>query len=350
MRKAADMEKLNDRLRTAREKRGWTQAEAAEQIGTTSLSVSRWENGITFPSPYYRKKLSALYATSARELGLTQESEEEQIPGTAVPAFIFNEPLPAPGELYARQRERKTLVSRTTRKASTSIIGPRRIGKTWLMQYLQLVAPEQLGSRFRISYLDGMSPRCRTVTGFVTEALSKLGLSVPEVIEGLETLDRGLQELLAQKLIPVLCIDEFERISRREEFSLDFFEGLRAMTSTSDLVLIIASKSPLRQVVDKRSQGSPFFNIFEQISLKPFTYSDTEQFIFEKGNVARFQSDERQYLWTYGRMSENEHAWWPLRLQLAGKILVEDLDQVRKDPNYRQSFEERFHTTYQAVI
>src|SRR5438132_10746767 len=196
-----------------------------------------------------------------------------------------------------------------------------------------------------------MSPRCRTMACFVAEALSKLGLPVPEVIEGLETLDRGLQELLAKKLIPVLCIDEFERISSREEFSLDFFEGLRAMTHTSDLVLIIASKNSLRQVVDKSVQGSPFFNIFEQISLKPFTYTETEQFIFEKGNVAGFQPNERDYLRKYGRMSENEQAWWPLRLQLAGKILVEDLDQAKKDPkNYRQGFEERFNTIYQAVM
>jgi transcriptional regulator with XRE-family HTH domain len=203
-------------LRAAREKRGWTQAEVAEKIGTTSVNVSRWENALTFPSRYYRQKLSALYGTSARELGLTHESEEEEIAGAIIPAFLFNEPLPEPGELYGRQRERKTLLSRTTRKASTSIIGPRRIGKTWLMQYLRLVAPEQLGSRFRLGYLDGMSPQCRTVTGFVAEALSKLGLSIPEVIEGLATLDRGLQELLAKKLIPVLCIDEFERISSRE--------------------------------------------------------------------------------------------------------------------------------------
>jgi transcriptional regulator with XRE-family HTH domain len=345
------MEKANDPLRTAREKRAWTQAEVAEKIGTTSVNVSRWENSITFPGHYYRQKLCALYGASARELGLTHEGKEEEIPGAAVPVFLFNQPLPEPGELYARQRERKTLLSRTLRKASTSIIGPRRIGKTWLIHYLRLVAPEQLGSRFRIGYLDGMSPRCKTITGFVAEALSKLGLFVPEVFGGLETLEGGLQELLAKQLIPVLCIDEFERISSREEFSLDFFEGLRAMASTSDLVLVIASKSPLRQVVDAKAQGSPFFNIFEQVSLKPFTYSDTEQFLFEKGNVARFQPNERQYLWTYGRMSENEQVWWPLRLQLAGKILVDDLDQARKDPkNYRQSFEEQFNTIYQAVI
>ena len=54
-----------------------------------------------------------------------------------------------------------------------------------------------------------------------------------------------------QKLIPVLCIDEFERIGSKEEFSLDFFEGLRAMAEASDLVLLIASKSPLRQMLRK---------------------------------------------------------------------------------------------------
>src|SRR5260370_39262970 len=179
------MEKSNDPLRTAREKRERTKEEVEKVIGTRSINVSRWENGITFPSRYYRQKLCALYGASARELGLTHESKEEKVPGAAVPVFLFNQPLPEPGELYARQRERKTLLSRTTRKASTSIIGPRRIGKTWLMQYLRLVAPEQLGSRFRIGYLDGMSPRCRTVTAFVAEALSKLGLFVPEVIERL---------------------------------------------------------------------------------------------------------------------------------------------------------------------
>src|SRR6266481_9882034 len=169
------IERSNDLLRAAREKRGWTQAEVAEKIGTTSVNVSRWENGITFPSRFYRQKLGTLFGISASELGLTRESGEQDIPGAAAAVFLFNEPLPAPGELYARQRERKTLLSRTIRKASTSIVGPRRIGKTWLMHYLRLVAPEQLGSRFRIGYLDAMSPKCRTVNGFVSEALTSLG-------------------------------------------------------------------------------------------------------------------------------------------------------------------------------
>src|SRR5258708_38925165 len=121
------MEKSNDTLRTGRKKRNWTKAEVEEMIGTTSVNVSRGEKGISFPSRYYRQKLCALYGASARELGLTHESEEEKVPGAAVPVFLFNQPLPEPGELYARQRERKTLLSRTTRKSATSFIDPPRI-------------------------------------------------------------------------------------------------------------------------------------------------------------------------------------------------------------------------------
>lgn len=347
MRKAVTIAMLNGRLRAAREKRGWTQADVAEQLGTTNVAVNRWEAGSVTPSRYYREKLCALYGVNAQELGLARESKEDS---ATLPIFLFNEPFPEAGQLYGRQRERKTLLSRTSRKASTAIVGPRRIGKTWLLQHFLLTAPQLLGSHFRIGYLDGMSAKCRTIAGFTIEALTKLGLTPPEDVTGLEMLDGGLQELYAQHLIPVLCIDEFERLASREEFSLDFFEGLRAMTTTSSLVLITCSKSPLHEVVDKRSQGSPFFNVFEQVTLKPLNYSDTEQFVFEKGNLAKFQPDERQYLWSYGRTGESESAWWPIRLQLAGKVLFEDLEQVRKNPNYKQSFEDQFNAIWQAII
>jgi transcriptional regulator with XRE-family HTH domain len=315
-----------------------------------SVTISRWENGFTFPNRHYRKKLCELYGKDAAHLGLGQDGEEDEASGLTRPVFLFNEPLPEPEEMYGRKRERERLLARIAHKASTSITGPRRIGKTWLMQYLCLIVPKRLGLRFRVGYLDGMSPHCKTVAGFAAEALRRLGLSSPEVSEGLVSLDRGLQELPSKKLVPVLCIDEFERFSQRPEFTLDFFEGLRAMTHTSDLVLVIASKDPLHLTVSKNAQGSPFFNIFEQLLLKPFPYTDAEQFIQEKSKAAGFTPQERDYLWKYGRASENENAWLPLRLQLAGQILSEDMDQARRDPNYKQSFEEQFKMKYEAVM
>src|SRR5437588_10444125 len=65
------------RLRQERELHAWTQNEVAERIGTTQINVSRWENGITVPSPYYRQRLAELFGKGIQELGLIPERSEE---------------------------------------------------------------------------------------------------------------------------------------------------------------------------------------------------------------------------------------------------------------------------------
>ncbi len=68
--------------------------------------------------------------------------------------YLFNAPLKDANEFYGRRRERTTLLDRTYKDHATSIVAPHRIGKTWLMQYVKLVAPTQFGSRCRVAYVD----------------------------------------------------------------------------------------------------------------------------------------------------------------------------------------------------
>src|SRR5690348_16175793 len=84
-------------MRQQREKRHWTQTELARMLGTTYLSVCRWENGTTTPSLYYRKQLCDIFQLSAEELGLAspsvetiRESEPEQ--PSPVSTTIWNVP------------------------------------------------------------------------------------------------------------------------------------------------------------------------------------------------------------------------------------------------------------------
>ncbi len=58
------------RLVEARNEKKWSQRELADQIGTTYVNVSRWERGLTKPSPYFRRKLCTLFAKSEEELDL----------------------------------------------------------------------------------------------------------------------------------------------------------------------------------------------------------------------------------------------------------------------------------------
>jgi peptide/nickel transport system substrate-binding protein len=60
----------NERLRRVRSLTGWSQAELAEQVGTSFEIVSRWERGVAVPSPYYRERLCVVLGHSAEELGL----------------------------------------------------------------------------------------------------------------------------------------------------------------------------------------------------------------------------------------------------------------------------------------
>src|SRR5512135_3435112 len=64
----------NINLKQAREKRGWTQQEVADQIGTTPGTYSRWERGTSFPSSKSRMDLCALFGKSEQELGLDEKS------------------------------------------------------------------------------------------------------------------------------------------------------------------------------------------------------------------------------------------------------------------------------------
>ncbi len=272
--------------------------------------------------------------------------------------FLFNQQLPSPGEFFGRARERLTLLDRTYKQASTSIVGPRRIGKTWLMSYLQLIAPEKLGPRFRLSYLDATAQQCATVAGFAASVLELLTLqkyTFTDKQEALLVLEEEVQDL-ARNHVLVLCIDEFEGFGNRQEFDLHFFTALRAMAH-KDLCLVVASKQPLIDIVGDYGKTSGFFNVFKQCTLEPFSKKDAEGFVQSKGDQAHLTEQERQYLLRYGQVNG---ACWPIRLQLVGEMLLEDKilamrendpDYYRPaDPDYWQAFERRLEQTYRGVV
>lgn len=60
----------NERLRHARSLKGWSQAKLAEEVGTSFEMVSRWERGVTIPTPYFRAHLCAALDMTVEELGL----------------------------------------------------------------------------------------------------------------------------------------------------------------------------------------------------------------------------------------------------------------------------------------
>ena len=52
-----------------------SQQQVAEHIGTTPLSVSRWERGVVLPGPHFRRSLCALFQKNPYELGFMSPEE-----------------------------------------------------------------------------------------------------------------------------------------------------------------------------------------------------------------------------------------------------------------------------------
>ncbi|GAC1650073.1 MAG: hypothetical protein NVS4B12_19580 [Ktedonobacteraceae bacterium] len=283
--------------------------------------------------------------------------------------FPFNAPLNNPNEFYGRTLVRTTLTNRTHMGGSTAIVGERRIGKTWLLRYLMLTAPNDtmLGTNYRIGYLDATSPYCHTVTDFVMKALEKLDILPTTPLQekaNLKTLEDAIAKRYQQQQIrSVLCIDEFEGFGQHKEFDLDFLAGLRAMTQEG-LVLITVTRAPLMDVVasilGEQSRTSPFFNIFHSLMLKSFDIRDAETFTQAKSIQAGFNEQERQYVLerSVGYEPNGTKHWYPLKLQLVGRTLLEDKQAGQTDPTsyrpqdvqYWLEFEQRVKEQYGFVV
>ncbi len=82
-------------LTQARLRRGWTQQELADRLGTTAQTVSRWERGAASPGPYHRQKLSDLFGMSPAELGLLPDDLAEHIVPENEPPDDAHVPIPA---------------------------------------------------------------------------------------------------------------------------------------------------------------------------------------------------------------------------------------------------------------
>jgi len=281
--------------------------------------------------------------------------------GDRIPSniFYFNQRLPSPNEFYGRKRERLVLLDRVRKGESTSIVGSRRIGKTWLIQYLQFVAREELGSRFIVGYLDVTVQRCATVAGFSASTLEALTSQKNEFAsgeEGLLRLEQVVRELHSSGQVPVLCIDEFEGFGTRQEFDLHFFTTMRALTQEG-LCLVVVSKEPLIKIVGERGKTSGFFNVFEQRKLAPFDMKEARQFVQSKGYQAELTDPERQRILDYGEVNGE---YWPIRLQLVGKMVLEDKilamseheqDFYRPtDPAYWREFKGRLEDIYRGAV
>jgi AAA+ ATPase superfamily predicted ATPase len=252
--------------------------------------------------------------------------------------FTFGNPIKDPARFYGRREDLRQIVNRLRSSAheSTSIVGERRIGKTSLLKYLE--TPEvaaQFGlppTEYCMVYIDFQGLTDITPERFWQRVLTKIERSIclpkltPEIQRVREMGDFDLFDLedLFERiadcgLTTVLMMDEFEYVTQNPNFGSDFFGGLRALAIHQNLPLLTATR---RELVDlchsEELKGSPFFNIFANIVLRPFSRAEVLEMLdgYMAATPIQFSEREKELVLGLG-------GGYPFFTQMAGNYLVE---------------------------
>ena len=214
--------------------------------------------------------------------------------------FTYGKPIDDPERFIGHQREVEQIYSRL-RSAfeSTSIVGERRTGKTSLLKYLahpttqakfdlepekytfiyqdfQLLDDKTTPTRFWQRVLQAIKRAVKSYEDIVSEI--DLALKA-ETIDNY-TLDDIFTLIDEEDLYIALLLDEFEKVTRNENFDNDFFGGLRALAIHHHLALVTSSRQSLVELTHSEEvRSSPFFNIFASINLRAFSEEEATELI-----------------------------------------------------------------------
>jgi hypothetical protein len=256
--------------------------------------------------------------------------------------FTFGNPIKDPARFIGRRAEIRQIVNRLLSSAheSTSIIGERRIGKTSLLSYLahpEVSAGLGLTSdKFCLVYVDFQGLTDITPTRFWQRVLKKMSRSVCDeslkpAMEALSNqsqfdlfdLEDLFQASMDKGLTIVLLMDEFEYVTENPNFRSDFFGGLRALAIHSGVALVPSTR---RELVDlchsEEIKGSPFFNIFANVVLRPFKLEEAESLLIKYTQNNEYPIGEAEK-----KLILNLAGGYPIFVQMAGHYLMEGKTQ-----------------------
>ena len=270
--------------------------------------------------------------------------------------FAFGNPVRDPGRFYGREREIHQIVGRLLSAfESTAVVGERRLGKTSLLLHLadrQVAASLGLDpERYVTVYVDFQGCTDITPVRFWSRALDRMARKLAdnelaalaqEMKERSEIDQYDLEDLFMEiderGLRLVLLMDEFEYVTQNANFGLDFFAGLRALAIHCPLALVTATREELVDLCHSDTiKGSPFFNIFASVVLRPFSQEEAMALIDGtlEGTPVTFSDADRACV----SKAAGGH---PLFVQMAGYYCFEGCQMGLEGEALRRHVEENF--------
>jgi uncharacterized protein len=198
---------------------------------------------------------------------------------------------------------------------SINIVGDRHIGKSSLLWHIcntyeaRISACEGQPQKFVVVYLSLKAVEQWGAERFYQEIVQCLRERVRDRHELSGALVHGnvgyaefrlaLNKWKQQRVLPVVCLDDFDTmVKHRKKFDDNFYDNLRSLLDSSLLMLVIASREPLRDQKRKYRYTSSFFNLFQLDRLGEFSTGEANRVLnFPIGQSTKLNSDPLPKSW-----------------------------------------------------
>lgn len=127
---------IGETLKHLRQEKLWSQAELANRIGSTPVSVGRWENNITRPNLHFQQQLCAIFGKSPEDLGFVPHAVPEHREDSASPSQQeTGEQTTIPGQAASSSSSLAPAPPTSPRR----ILVPRRTARWWARRSVLVV-------------------------------------------------------------------------------------------------------------------------------------------------------------------------------------------------------------------
>ena len=249
-----------------------------------------------------------------------------------------------PNDFFGRVREIRKIYSRldAPHPQSISIVGDRRIGKSSLLNYIY---HRKNRKRYMQNYensifvyldfqkaVDFDPPKFIDFLFCVFSYETDDSMDYSRLGRNLDQLKDVIEDIHNQGKRVVVLMDEFEVITRNEKFTEDFFSFLRSLANSYRVAYVTSSYEELQLMCHNQDiSDSPFFNIFSNLPLRPFSREDALALITIPSKT------EGVLLEPYADKIIELAGLFPFYLQAACSCVFEFLvDNIDSKPDWRQ--------------
>ncbi len=244
--------------------------------------------------------------------------------------YNYNSPVRNREDFFGRGAIISKIYSRigADRPQSISLVGDAQIGKSSLLWYLAQPQTKEryLGNPesyiyFYIPVVDKGDLNFENFSdlfwNIILRDIDKY-LQLEDKTPSYDLFKKIVERLTRDQKKIILFFDDFHLTTQNESFPLEFFSFLRSLANNYNLAFVTTSYLDLQQLcVSKEVEESPFFNIFTNLSLKPFEESEAFQLIEGPAHKLGVNLSEDK-----DRIYKTAHTF-PYPLQLACSLLFD---------------------------